>query len=364
MTIEVPIRIAIIGAGIIAQSIHIPTILRAGFQLKAVCDLSPARAKEVADRYGVKAFTDPQDVLADPSIDAVLIATPGSHALLTIAALKAGKHVLAEKPLALNLGEIDLIEEAQISSGRVLQIGYMKMYDPLTAKAAKEIRKLRDITIVRVTVSHPEDAPQIEHLRMKPPIRDFDEELVKQAYEYEVEQTKIVLPDASDEYQAYFRNVIHGSIIHETSLLRGLGFDLPKVWSAEIFPKLSGNTPSSLLATGESNGIRFIISWNWLPEYPEYDEEVKVLASNGRVEFHLAKPYVLEERSRLIVQGHSGQLREDTTYTEINETGFLRQLLEFAKSIGDGTPVLANLEGVREDIRTLNALALAAQPRD
>ena len=360
MTTESPIRIAILGAGIIAQSIHIPSLLRAGFVLDTVCDLSPSRANDVAARYGVRGVTNPNDVFNDSRIDAVLIATPGSHTELTVSALRAGKHVLAEKPLALNLAEVDRIDEAQRDSGRVLQIGYMKMYDPLTERAAQAISELTDIRLVRVTVSHPADAPQIQHLHMKPPANDADRSEIDRANNYEIEQTNLVLPGASTEFGAYFRNIIHGSVIHETSLLRGLGFTLPTEWTADVFPKLHGNEPSSLLAIGTSDDVRFVISWNWLPEYPEYNEEVKVLASNGRVEYHLAKPYVLEERSRLVVQRHDGQERQDTTYTEINETGFLRQLLAFADSVNNGTPVRANLDGVREDIATLTAIALAA----
>lgn len=357
-----PVRIAILGAGIIAQSIHIPSIIRAGFKLVAVCDLSPSRANEVASRYGVAAVTDPAEVLADPNIDAVLVATPGSHTQLTIAALNAGKHVLAEKPLALNTQEVDRIEAAAKASGKVLQIGYMKMYDPLAKRAANAIKELKDVRLVRVTVSHPDDAPQIAHLRMKPPAKDADLSMIQAAEDYEAEQTAIALPDASPAFGAYFRNVIHGSLVHEISLLRGLGLELPKQWSAEIFPKLAGSDPSSLHVYGAVGDTRFILDWIWLPEYPEYDEELKVLGSNGRVEYHLAKPYVLEERSRLIVQRHDGQERQDTTYTEINETGFLRQLLAFADSIQNGAPVLSNLDGVRADVETLTAIAKAAMP--
>jgi predicted dehydrogenase len=360
MTSVPPIRIAILGAGIIAQSIHIPSIQRAGLTLVAVCDLSPSRATEVAGRYGVRAVTDPAEIFADPEIDAVLIATPGSHTELTIAALEAGKHVLAEKPLALNGAEVDRIDAAHKASSRVLQIGYMKMYDPLAVRAAREIAELQGIRLVRVTVSHPADSPQIQHLRLTPPTNDADHTEIARANAYEAEQTEIALPGVSPEFGAYFRNVIHGSVIHETSLLRGLGFELPTEWSAEIFPALSGTEPSSLLAIGTAGDVRFVISWNWLPEYPEYDEEVKVLASNGRVEYHLAKPYVLEERSRLMVQRHDGQERRDTSYTEINETGFLRQLIAFADSIRNGAPVLANLDGVRRDISVLTAIAAAA----
>jgi predicted dehydrogenase len=360
MTHVQPIRIAILGAGIIAQSIHIPSILRAGMTLVAVCDVSPSRAREVAARYGVTGVTDPVEIFADPSIDAVLIATPGTHTELTIAALNAGKHVLAEKPLALNHDEVDRIEEAQRASGTVVQVGYMKMYDPLADRAAREISELTDVRLVRVTVSHPAVAPQIEHLRMNPPIDDADQSQIALANAYERAQTDAVLPGVPAEFAAYFRNIIHGSIIHETSLLRRLGFELPTSWSTDIFPELVGSEPSSLLAVGVAQDVRFVISWNWLPEYPEYDEEVKVLASNGRVEYHLAKPYVLEERSRLIVQRHDGHERQDTTYTQINETGFLRQLLAFADSIRHGSPVLANLDGVRTDIDVLTAIAKGA----
>jgi predicted dehydrogenase len=354
-----PIRIAVVGTGIISQSIHIPSIMRAGMTLVSVCDLSPSRVAEVAERYGIRGVTDPTEIFSDPTVDAVLIATPGSHAELTIAALEAGKHVLAEKPLALSSAEVDRIETARDASGKVLQVGYMKMYDPLSSRARTELAELHDIRLVRVTVAHPRDTPQIQHLRITPPVNDVDATEVARADAYAKAQTEIAIPGASTEFAAYFRNIIHGSVIHETSLLRGLGFELPTAWTAEVFPPLEGTEPSSLLAIGVANDIRFIISWNWLPDYPEYNEEVKVFAANGRLEFHLAKPYVLEERSRLVVQRHVDQERQDTTYTEINETGFLRQLLAFADSIQHGSPVVANLDGVRKDIEVLTAIATA-----
>lgn len=356
MTQTAELRMAIIGAGIISQAIHIPSLLRAGITLSAVCDLSPSRAREVASRFGLAGITKPQEVFDNPAIDAVLIATPGSHAELTIAALNSGKHVLAEKPLALNNVELDRIDEAQKRSGKILQIGYMKMYDPLAKRAAQEIASLKDIRLVRVTVSHPADAPQIAHLRLNPPLADADRAEIQRANDYEMQQTEIALPGAPEVLRAFYKNIIHGSLIHETSMLRGLGFDLPTSWSAEVFPELSGSTPSSILAVGKKKDTRFVLSWNWLPEYPEYDEELKVLASNGRVEYHLAKPYVLEERSRLIVSKHDGYERQDTTYTEINETGFLRQLLAFKDSVLNGSEVLADLEGVRKDLVVLDAI--------
>jgi predicted dehydrogenase len=359
MSTTAPIRIAIIGAGIISQSIHIPTLQRAGFDLVTVCDLSQSRVDDMTKRLGVTGTIVPEDVIDDDRIDAVLIATPGSHAQLAIAALKSGKHVLAEKPLALNLAEIEELERAAAEAGKVLQIGYMKMYDPLTDRVRKELGELQDVRLVRITVSHPDDSPQIQHLRMKPPANDADGGRIRAAIAYEDDQTRLALDGASAGLMRYYRDVLHGSVIHELSLLRAIGLQVPTSWTAEAFPTLEGPEPASLLATGSVGDVRYVISWNWLPEYPEYDEELKVLAANGRLEYHLAKPYLLEERSRLRVERNVGLERQETNYTQTSETGFLRQLDAFAKSVSTGAAVLANLEGAKADVLTLQALAQA-----
>lgn len=354
-----PIRIGVIGAGIIAQSIHIPTLFRGGFIVNQVCDLSQARVDEVSQRYGVKGTTVPEEIINSSEIDAVLIATPGSHSQLTLAALAAGKHVLAEKPLALTIAEVDQIDEAARAAGRIVQVGYMKMYDPLTERARSELAQMEDIRLVRVTVSHPADLPQIQHLRMAPPTRDADTARIEQAVAYENLQCEIALPGASESLMKFYRDVLNGSVVHELSMLRAVGLSLPTSWNAEAFPTINNPGSASLLATGAVGDARYVISWNWLPEYPEYDEELKVLAANGRLEYHLAKPYLLEERSRLRVERHVGDERRDTTYLQTPDTGFLRQLDAFAASINDGAPVLAGIAGVREDIISLQGIAKA-----
>lgn len=354
-----PIRMAVIGAGTISQSIHLPTLQRAGYETVLVCDLSPSRVEEVRQRYGIPGTTSTADVFAHPDVDAVLIATPGSHAELARAAIAAGKHVLAEKPLALTVAEIDELEKAAAEAGVVAQVGYMKMYDPLTERARTELAELNDITLVRITVAHPDDHPQIDHLRMTPPQPDADMDEIRRSMAYEEEQSRRALPGASDALLSYYRNVLNGSVVHELSLLRALGLELPTEWTAEAYPSLEASHPANLLATAAVGDVRYVLNWNWLPEYPDYDEELKVFAANGRLEYHLAKPYLLEERSRLFVQRNEGLERRETTYTEGYETGFLRQLDAFARSIRDGAPVFSDFAGARRDVASLQALAQA-----
>lgn len=353
------LRLGIIGAGTITQAVHLGSVRRSPFELVAVCDISPSRVAAVAASNGVLGTTNPDQLLAMPEVDAVIIATTGSHAVLARAALEAGKHVLAEKPLAVTIAEVDALETLAARQGLVAQVGYMKMHDPLTARARRELGELVDVRLVRVTVLHPDDAPQLAHLRMPAPPRDADPSVIEAAEDYERAQGQVALPGAPAALVQYYLNVLNGSVLHELSLLRALGIDAPTRWAAEAFPALGDRAPASLLATGAVGDARIVLSWNWLPEFPEYEEELTVLASNGRVQYQLARPYLLEARSALLVDRGVGTERRSTTYTEIAETGFLRQLDAFAASIRNAAPVAADLAGARSDLIRLQGLAAA-----
>ena len=106
----------------------------------AVCDLRPERLNQLTNRYpSIKTCTETQELLHDPQIDAVAIATPVStHFDLALAALRAGKHVLVEKPLAANSEQaLQLIEEAAALK-RVLMVDHTFVY----TGAVRKIREL------------------------------------------------------------------------------------------------------------------------------------------------------------------------------------------------------------------------------
>ena len=108
------IRIAVVGAGSYAKLMHLPTIqsLSGRFHLQAVVSRTGHNAKATAEQFGATyATTDYASVLEDPEVDAVLIATRHNlHASMALDALKVGKHVLVEKPLALTSAELAPIE--------------------------------------------------------------------------------------------------------------------------------------------------------------------------------------------------------------------------------------------------------------
>jgi predicted dehydrogenase/threonine dehydrogenase-like Zn-dependent dehydrogenase len=134
------IKVALVGAGAFAQGSHLPNLirLRDTYELRSVMSRTGASAKAVADRAeAAYATTDYNRILEDPDVDLVLIATRHDlHARLALEALRAGKHVFVEKPLALN--EVELAEIAAFYANRegpLLMTGFNRRFSPAIVRA-------------------------------------------------------------------------------------------------------------------------------------------------------------------------------------------------------------------------------------
>jgi predicted dehydrogenase len=140
------IRLGVIGAGRIAQSAHLPALIKAdNIDLVAISDPSPALADGVAARYGIRGYTDTADLLRS-DIDAVLIATPDRfHYALGTEALQAGKHVLMEKPLAGTSDDAAALSALAHEKGLKLQTGAMKRHDPGVSFAKSHLAQIGQI---------------------------------------------------------------------------------------------------------------------------------------------------------------------------------------------------------------------------
>ena len=119
------IRVGIIGCGKIAQIRHIPEYTaNPHAEVYGFYDINLSRAEELAKKHGGKAYASYQELLEDPEIDAVSVCAANHvHAEISIAALKAGKHVLCEKPMALTLAECEAMVAAAREAGKYLMIG-------------------------------------------------------------------------------------------------------------------------------------------------------------------------------------------------------------------------------------------------
>jgi predicted dehydrogenase/threonine dehydrogenase-like Zn-dependent dehydrogenase len=130
-----PVTVGVIGAGLFAQTVLLPVLRRLpNVRLRTVATRSGLSARHAGDRLGFeRCTTDAREVLDDPEIDAVLIATRHDlHARLAIDALHRGKHVFIEKPLALTVEDTRAVLAAQAAASRVLVVGFNRRYSPLT----------------------------------------------------------------------------------------------------------------------------------------------------------------------------------------------------------------------------------------
>ncbi|HET7843047.1 MAG TPA: bi-domain-containing oxidoreductase [Xanthomonadales bacterium] len=131
-----PPRVGVIGAGSHAGNELVPALAKLPVTLRGIASATGVRGQSLGKRYGFAyASSDAQDVVGDPETDAVVILTRhDTHAPLASAALRAGKHVFVEKPLALTAAELDDVEAAWRASGRVLMVGFNRRHAPLALK--------------------------------------------------------------------------------------------------------------------------------------------------------------------------------------------------------------------------------------
>ena len=126
-----PTRIAVIGAGFMGER-H--ARIYAGMpdvELVAVCDVREAAARELASRTGAAAYSDYRALLGRDDVDAVSVCTPdGLHREPCELALRSGRHVLVEKPIATTVADAEAIVEAASRAGAVLLVGHCLRFDP------------------------------------------------------------------------------------------------------------------------------------------------------------------------------------------------------------------------------------------
>ena len=149
-------KVGIIGCGTIANAAHIPAYVKnPDAEIKYFCDIIPERAEKAVKEYGCgQAVTDYQDILRDPEVEAVSVCVPNNmHAPISIEALRAGKHVLCEKPSARTYDEALLMQRAQHETGKVLNIGVVNRFNESVRRIKKMIDEGRLGEVFHVYVS-------------------------------------------------------------------------------------------------------------------------------------------------------------------------------------------------------------------
>lgn len=130
---ERTVKVGIIGCGGIANGKHMPSLKKIkNVQMVAFCDIIAERAEKAAKEFGAegaKVYTDYKELLKDDSIEVIHVCTPNrSHSFISIDSMQSGKHVMCEKPMAINYKEAKEMLEASQKTGMKLSIGYQSRF--------------------------------------------------------------------------------------------------------------------------------------------------------------------------------------------------------------------------------------------
>jgi len=355
------LRVGLIGAGLVGQAEHAFYLweLRELFQFVALADASETVRKTVAERYGIEATSADFEGLRGSRLDALVIAAPDPfHPELAIAALDAGMHVMCEKPLALTLAGCDQIAKARDRSGRVLQVAYMKRFDPAFRHALEFLpKRIEDIRLISVEVNDPDQDPFVAHLPLTKP-DDLPEALRQDFRQKNAMQLR--QSAGRDINEAEARALSGGflsSLVHDVAVVHGmlahLGVEMPPNADAgAIFDEGRGVQLGFRLP----GGGRVAMTHLNLPGVPDYTERVTVYCTDRIIELTFPSPYLRHMPTRLTVRqrGDDGGHELETSDHRVSyEEAFRDELRAFHAAATGQAPVVTTVEQARRDVELL-----------
>ncbi|TFK37698.1 NAD-P-binding protein [Crucibulum laeve] len=153
---EKVVRVGIIGAGEVAQTTHIPTLIFLShlYKIVALCDVSKQLLDHCSAKFSIareNLYLESSEIVKRSDIDLILILTADEyHSITAIQSADAGKHVFVEKPMTLTLSEAQNVAEAQKRNNVIIWVGYMRRYSPAFTEAVKIVREMKSIQYARV----------------------------------------------------------------------------------------------------------------------------------------------------------------------------------------------------------------------
>jgi predicted dehydrogenase len=363
------LRVGLFGAGLVGQAAHAPSLWeeRGLFDFVVIADPSRSVREAVAARCGVPNTCATLEEALALGLDAIVIAVPDpAHRDAVLTALRAGVHVLCEKPLTLDLTECDEILAAR--GDRVVQVGYMKLYDPAVERMVERLAEgPAEVVYLSVEVNDPDQGPFVDHMGLVIG-SDVDTGLIGRTRERgsaAVAGARGAQPSPAETraFDAYLSSLVHDvSLAHH--LLGSLGIRAPlPLADAAHFDGGRGVT----LAWALPNDGRVHLEHLNLPGVAEYRERLTVYCRDRILELTFPAPYLRHHPTRLVERRSDGTTAglETIEYRVSYEEAFRTELRAFHASITTGAPVRATVEGARADlVALLGGFRLAAETHE
>jgi predicted dehydrogenase len=363
----VRLRIGVVGGGLVAQAMHLHYLahLSDRFELVAVAEPSQLVRESLRRRYGLEAtYPDYQELLDGTKLDAVVVSSPAqTHAQVTLAALERGLHVFVEKPMCITLDDADRIIAARNASGRVVQIGYMKRFDPSWERMLDGMPdSAESLRYISVVVHDPEFGPFFgrEDIMRAGDVPRMVLDAGREQLRAQVgEAVGADSPAVLNAFEASFL----GSLVHDVNLVHGLLERLGEPLPGEVIDGDWWNEGFAVTgAVRLASGGRWDSAWIQLLDIFEYRERVTFFFAEEVHSLTFPSPWLKQSPTLYEASRAEGRGRHVETF-ESYEESFARELAHFRDCIVDGVECRTPPEQARLDMDVLTQMFRKAQAR-
>lgn len=350
-----PIRLGIVGGGLISQLVHLPTLrqLDDRFVLAGLVDPSAGVRSRVAARFGIDPTFEHHHGLLALDLDAVLVCGPnGTHAEVVLDALDAGLHVFVEKPLCIRLEDADRIVERSDAAGLVVQVGYMKRFDPayeaLSAWAERRDRDEQVITTLTVDPGLGRLYAPAGFIRSD----DVPERTLERLSRSTASQVGAAVGVDSPEEVRVFSEAFLGALVHDVNAVLGVmrpsAVQVLDAWASDDASMVGGH----IRLPGD---VRCTMSWVLARGAERFEQRLRFAGAHGSRTLTFPPPYLRHASARLTVDedGGTGEAAPSGASTV---DAYTRELEHFHDCVTSRTTCRTPPEQARADIELLTRL--------
>jgi predicted dehydrogenase len=348
-----PLRVGVVGGGLVAQVVHLP-LLRAlpEFRLVALAEPSPSLRAAVGARWAIPAlFATHRELLERERVDALVVCSPnGSHVNVVLDALGWGVDVLVEKPLCLDPEDADRIAAARDRARRVVQVGYMKHYDPAVEALLAD---LGPATALRHLASLTYDPGLRAHFAPAgmPRATDVPAAVTHELAERTAAQVAAAVGTGDPQHVGAYCETFLGALVHDVALglavLDAIG--LPVTGIEDAFGAPDGSAAGGTLTV--EGGPRWTLAWLLLAGAGDFRQALTLHADDAVHDLEFPAPYLLGAPTRY-TRLAGGVRRTVASWDE----AYARQLRHFHACVTTGVPCRTPPERARRDVELLAAL--------
>jgi len=352
----------------VAQAEHLQNLLHLfdRFEIAALADPSRTVREAMAARYAVRSVYDDYRSLLDAGgVDAVLVSAPAAvHVEVALAALDAGVHVFVEKPLCITLADADRIVAARDRAGKVVQVGYMKRYDPAWERMLAELPKsAAELRYLRVMCHDPEWVPFFTESEIIKGT-DVPDDVITATRQAEAQQVEEAVGDGSREAVFAFSDAYLGSMVHDVNVVHGLLERLGEPLPVQVADAAWWNEGRAITGSLElANGARWDNAWIQLLDLREYQEQVTLYFRDSLRQLTFPSPWLRQAPTRY-ERSEADELDRSVRVFESHREAFVRELEHFHDCVTTGATCRTPPEQARLDIDVLTKMFRAAQRED